>query len=128
MDSRSVAVGIIRICEPRYSGDRIGPGDFACKIDKHGAQVVAIPEQTCRAGTPRQQKSEDVLVGFLDIARRAGENEVVAAVVRGLPAPRGHMVERDGSYRDLPLAVRTDRPVPVQQPLACLVICVAARG
>lgn len=124
----SVAVRIIRIGEPRYPGNRIGPGDFTCEVDEHGAQVAAVAEQTRRAGTPRKQESEDVLVGFLDIARRAGEHEVVAAIVRGLSAARGHVVERDRSDRNLPLAVRTDRPVPVQQPLACLVICVAARG
>jgi len=124
----SVAVRVIRICESRYSGDRIGPGDFTCKIDKHGAQMVAIPEQTCRAGAPGEQKCEDMLVGLLDVARRAGEHEVVAAIICGLPAARRDVVKSDRSHCDFPLAIGADRPVPVQQPLAGLVVRVAARG
>lgn len=90
--------------------------------------MVAIAQQTCRASPPCEKKSENMLVCLLDVACGASEDKVVAAIVGGLAPARRDMVEGDRPYRNLSLAVGAYGPVPVEQPLTRLVVCVATRG
>ena len=88
------------------------------KIEQPRAQMRAVPEQIRRAAPHRQEKRERRLVALQRVAGPAGEDEVVAAVVRGLTAPRCNMVERHHPRLKLEPAVRAARAIVLQQPRA----------
>ena len=89
--------------------------------------MFTVAQEIFCAHWPRQKESQDVLVGFLDIAGRAGENKVVATVVGALAFARRHVVECDPLRTDATATVRTHRPVPGEQPLPRVGVCIPAR-
>ena len=113
----SIAVRVVRIRQPRSSSCRFRPGDLLGEIHQHRAEMVAVAQQACGAGRPSEQKREDVLVGFLDVAGRAGEDKVVAPVVRCLPAARRNVIQSDSLHADAPPAISAHGAVPVEEPL-----------
>src|SRR5688572_27381633 len=59
------------------------------------AEVVAVPQQALGARSLREQKHQERLVSLGGVAALAGEDEVVAPVVRGLTLSRCDVVERE---------------------------------
>ncbi len=126
--ARSVAVRVIRIRQTSDTGDRFGPRNLTSEIHQHGAQVVAVAQQARGALAPGEQERQRRLVGFLTVATRTGEDQVVAPIVCGLAAARGHVVEGDRARVDAALAVRADGTVAIEQPLARLCVRGPAGG
>lgn len=89
--------------------------------------MISIAEQALSAGGSREQKREDVLIGFLDIAGRTGEDEVVPPVVRGLPTSRSDVIECDTLHAYASAAIGAHWSVPLEQPLPGVGIGVPAR-
>ena len=75
----------------------------------------------------REKKGEDVLVSLLDVAGRAGENEVVAPIISALAFSGRHVIEGDPFLADATTTVRANGTVAIQQPFACVGVCVPAR-
>ena len=113
----SVLVRVVRVGQPLRSRHTVRPGDLAGQIEQHGAQVLAEAQQTHGAITAGEEERENGLVGLLRVAIGAGEDEVVAAVVRGFAAAGCDVVERDGVGMDTTFAVRADGAVAIEQPL-----------
>lgn len=113
----SVFVRVVRIRQPLGARDTFWPGDLAGQIKEHGAQVLAEAEQAHGTVAAREQERENRLVGLLRVAIGTGEDQVVAAVVRGFAAAGCHVVERDGVGMDTTFAVRTDGAMAIEQPL-----------
>lgn len=89
--------------------------------------MLTVPEEILGADWPRQKKSQDVLVRFLDVTSGAGENEVVAAVVSALAFARRHVIERDPLRTYTTTTVSTNGPVPTEQPLPGVGVGIPAR-
>jgi len=89
--------------------------------------MIAVTQETLRAGGTRKQKREDVLVRFLDVAGGTREHQVVAPVICGLSPPRSDVIQRDAFHADAPPAIRADWPVAVEEPLPRVCIRVPAR-
>src|SRR4051794_3554949 len=81
-------------------------------------QVLSIVE---KEHTPRpllHQKGDQWGVGLGRVAVAAGQDQVVGAVVGGLPTPGPYMVQGDDVWRGLGPAVGTHWAVLAQEPLA----------
>jgi hypothetical protein len=88
--------------------------------------MLSVPEQILGASGTRKKEGKNVLVGFLDVAGGAGEDEVVAAIVGAFSFARRNVIERDSLRAYATPAIGADRPVPTKQPLACVGISVPA--
>lgn len=124
----SIFVRIIRIGQPFGSCDAVGTRDLPGEIQKHGAQVLTEAEQIHGARAAREEEGEDRLVGFLRVAVRTGEHEVIAAIERGLTAAGRHVIQRDRVDVDASFAVRTHSAVALEQPLASVRVSRATCG
>lgn len=76
----------------------------------------AVAEQVRRSATPREQKSDRREISLGRVAGLAREDEIVAPIVGGLAASRGHVVERHRCRREALTAVGTDGSVPLKEP------------
>jgi hypothetical protein len=74
-----------------------------------------------------KEKGEDVLVGLLHVAGRAGEHEVVAPVIGALSFSRRHVIEGYTLFTYATTAVRANGPVSIEQPFARVGVRVPAR-
>jgi hypothetical protein len=88
--------------------------------------MFSVPEQIFGANGTREEEGKDVLVRFLDVARGAGEDKVVAAIIGAFAFARRDVVEGDSLGADATPAVGAHRPVPPEQPLASVGISVPA--
>ena len=122
----SIAVRIVRILQTGDASDRLRAGYLARQIHQHRAEMVAVTEKTRGARAAGEEKSEDVLVGLVDVARRTCENKIVATVVRRLSPAGCDMVQRDRPHADLALAIGADGAVTIEQPLPGIAVGIAA--
>ncbi len=124
----SITVRIVRVSESRGAGGFFRARDFFRQINEHRAQMLTIPKQVFGAHRSREEERQNVLVCFLDVAGRAGEDQVVAAVVGAFALPRRHVIERDALGTNVSPAVGADSSVAVEQPFAGVGVRIPARG
>ena len=94
--------------------------------NEHRAQMGAVSDEVDGAGARAEQEGERRLVTLGRIAAWAGEDEVVAAIVRGLAAARRDVVERHHRGGEPRTAVGAHRAMLVEQPGARLDVRVSA--
>ena len=83
-------------------------------------QVLSIVEEEHPPRPLLHQKRDQRGVSLGRIAVAAGQDQVVRAVVRGLPATRPDMVQRDAIALGLYAAIGADRAMLFQQPFTML--------
>lgn len=124
----SVFVRIVRIGQPFGSRDAFGTSNLTGEVEEHGAQVLAESKQVHGARAAREEESQDRFVGFLCVAVRAGEHEVVAPIECGLSTAGRHVIERDRIGVDASFAVRTHGAMALEQPFASVRVSRATCG
>ncbi len=80
-------------------------------------EVLAVVQEEDPARAPLHEKRDERRVGLCRVAVAAGEDEVVRAVVRILPAPGADVIEGDGLWSRLDSAVGANRAVFSEEPL-----------
>jgi hypothetical protein len=80
--------------------------------------MITVVEQKHAAGTPRHQECKQGSVSLGGIAGATGEYQIVGPVVGRHAAARPHVIEGDGLGGHPSAAIRTDRPVPIEEPFA----------
>ena len=80
--------------------------------------MLAVMQQEDTARPLRHEKGEEGSICLCCVARATGEDKIVRPVVRGLPFPRTHMVQRDGLGGNARAAVRAHGSMSREKPLA----------
>lgn len=124
---RLIRVWIIGICETSCASRSFGSRYLLRQVDEHCAQMFTVAKKILGARRTGEKKREDVLVGLLHVAGRAGEYEVVASIVGALPFARRDVIESNSFFADAATTVRADWSVPIEQPFARVGISVPAR-
>ena len=83
-------------------------------------EVVAVVQQVHAAGAAGQQPCHERHVRLLTVALHTREDQVVGPVVRGLPATRPDVVQRDAIGPGRYATIGADRAVLFKQPFAML--------
>lgn len=78
--------------------------------------MFAVVEQEDSAGAALHEERDQRRVGLGGVAVATGQDEIVRAVVRVLPAPRAHMVKRDRFGSSLDAAVGADGAMLGEEP------------
>ncbi len=122
-----IGVRIVRIGQASGTGSSLRPGNFLGEVNEHRAQMFTVAKKIFGASRTGEKKGKDVLVGLLHVAGRAGKYKVVASIVRALPFTGRDVIESDSLFADTTTTVCANWPVPVEQPFACVGICIPAR-
>ena len=122
-----IRVGIIGIGKANRTSRCFGSRYLLCEINEHRAQMFTVANKVLGSAGSGEQKSEDVLVGLLHVASRAGEHEVVAPIISALSFSRCHVIESDTLFAYATTAVRANWSVPIEEPFARVGIRVPAR-
>ena len=80
--------------------------------------MLSIMKEEHSAGAPLQQKGDQRGVGFGCVAVPAGEHQVVWTVVGCLTPAGSDVVQGIGVFAGFAAALRADRPMLGQQPIA----------
>src|SRR5437870_2116682 len=86
------------------------------EIDEHRAEVRAVAEEVGGTAATGEQKSDRREISFGRVAGFACENEIVAPIVRRLPASWRHVIECHRGLRESLAAVRAHRAMLVEEP------------
>ena len=90
----------------------------ADELDEHGAQVRTEAAKKHGALAAAKQECQDRHVRLGAVALGASEHEVIATIVRTLPAPGCDVIERDGLGGNTAATIRADRAVLLNEPAA----------
>src|SRR5262245_11087566 len=88
------------------------------KLPKKLRQMLSIIEKEPPPRSLLHQKRDQRRIGLGRVTIAAGQNQVVGAVVRGLPAARPNMVQGDDVGRNLGPAINAYRAVLAHEPIA----------